>query len=94
MLYGSYRRDKEYLVGSGPIESANGNIIQKRIKLSGQRWTEQRMQKHGLPKSRYKSRIWSDPKITKGCIIEIMQYTHEKISHIKTIFMQSVLIGM
>jgi hypothetical protein len=40
MNYGSYRK-AGYLVGSGPIESANRNIIQKRLKLSGQRWTEQ-----------------------------------------------------
>lgn len=40
MLYGTYR-EKGYLVGSGPIESANRNVIQKRLKLSGQRWTEQ-----------------------------------------------------
>jgi len=40
MLYGSYRK-KGYLVGSGPIESAHRNVIQKRLKLSGQRWTEQ-----------------------------------------------------
>jgi hypothetical protein len=40
MLYGTYR-NKGYLVGSGPIESANRDVIQKRLKLSGQRWTEQ-----------------------------------------------------
>jgi hypothetical protein len=40
MLYGTYRK-KGYLVGSGPIESAHRNVIQKRLKLSGQRWTEQ-----------------------------------------------------
>jgi hypothetical protein len=40
MLYGTYRK-KGYLVGSGPIESANRNVIQKRLRLSGQRWTEQ-----------------------------------------------------
>lgn len=39
MLYGTYR-SKGYMVGSGPIESTNRNIIQKRFKLSGQRWTE------------------------------------------------------
>lgn len=39
MLYGMYRK-KGYLVGSGPIESAHRNVIQKRLKLSGQRWTE------------------------------------------------------
>lgn len=40
MRYGTYRRNG-YLVGSGPIESAHRNVIQKRLKLSGQRWTEQ-----------------------------------------------------
>ena len=40
MLYGTYRQ-KGYLVGSGPIESAHRNVIQKRLKLSGQRWTEE-----------------------------------------------------
>lgn len=39
MLYGTYKK-KGYLVGSGPIESAHRNVIQKRLKLSGQRWTE------------------------------------------------------
>ncbi len=27
------------MIGSGPIESAHREIIQKRLKLSGQRWT-------------------------------------------------------
>lgn len=40
MLYETYRK-KGYLVGSGPIESAHRNVIQKRLKLSGQRWTEE-----------------------------------------------------
>lgn len=40
MRYGTYRKNG-YLVGSGPIESAHRNVIQKRLKLSGQRWTEQ-----------------------------------------------------
>jgi len=39
MLYGTYKT-KGYLVGSGPIESAHRNVVQKRLKLSGQRWTE------------------------------------------------------
>ncbi|MDR1897168.1 MAG: ISLre2 family transposase, partial [Prevotellaceae bacterium] len=29
------------LIGSGAIESANRDVIQKRMKLSGQRWTLQ-----------------------------------------------------
>jgi len=34
-----------YLVGSEPIESANRTVIQKRMKLSGQRWTKEGAQK-------------------------------------------------
>lgn len=39
MLYGSYRR-QGLLIGSGPIESAHRNVIQQRLKLAGQRWSE------------------------------------------------------
>jgi len=38
MQYGSFKK-RGLLVGSGPIESANRTVIQKRMKLSGQRWT-------------------------------------------------------
>jgi len=38
MLYGTYKKN-EWLVGSGPIESAHRTVIQKRLKVSGQRWT-------------------------------------------------------
>jgi hypothetical protein len=36
--YGKFLREG-LLIGSGPIESANREVIQKRMKLSGQRWT-------------------------------------------------------
>jgi len=36
--YGKFKKDG-LLIGSGPIEAANRDIIQKRLKLSGQRWT-------------------------------------------------------
>ena len=36
--YGLYK-EQRLLFGSGAIESANRDIIQKRMKLSGQRWT-------------------------------------------------------
>ncbi len=36
--YGLYK-ERGLLFGSGAIESANRDIIQKRMKLSGQRWT-------------------------------------------------------
>jgi hypothetical protein len=38
--YGKFLRDG-LLIGSGAIESANREVIQKRMKLSGQRWTVQ-----------------------------------------------------
>lgn len=44
MSYGSYRR-QGLLVGSGPIEAAHRNVIQHRLKLAGQRWTEQGAQR-------------------------------------------------
>lgn len=36
--YGKFQ-EMGLLIGSGPIESAQRNVIQKRLKLSGQRWT-------------------------------------------------------
>jgi len=50
-LLGYYRRNKKrmqyqtfqqkgLLIGSGAIESAHRNVLQKRLKLSGQRWTK------------------------------------------------------
>ena len=38
MLYGTYT-ENGWLVGSGPVESAHRTVIQKRLKVSGQRWT-------------------------------------------------------
>lgn len=40
MYYGFYR-DKKLLIGSGAIEAAHREVIQKRMKLSGQRWSKQ-----------------------------------------------------
>jgi len=36
--YGTFK-EKGLLIGSGPIEAAHRDVIQKRLKLSGQRWT-------------------------------------------------------
>ena len=38
MQYGTFLK-KGYLIGSGAIESAHRNVIQQRLKLSGQRWS-------------------------------------------------------
>lgn len=38
MMYKTFT-NKGYLIGSGAIESAHRNVIQIRMKRSGQRWT-------------------------------------------------------
>ena len=38
MMYGTYK-EKGYIIGSGAIESAHRNVVQQRMKLSGQRWS-------------------------------------------------------
>jgi len=40
MQYKDYR-NRGWLIGSGPMESAHRTVIQQRMKLSGQRWTIQ-----------------------------------------------------
>lgn len=38
MMYKTYR-DRGLIIGSGPIEAANKSVIQRRLKLSGQKWS-------------------------------------------------------
>lgn len=40
MMYKSYR-EQGLMIGSGPIEAAHRSVLQQRMKLSGQRWSEQ-----------------------------------------------------
>ena len=44
MDYKRYRNIGAGMIGSGAIESAHRTVIQKRMKLSGQRWTKKRAQ--------------------------------------------------
>jgi hypothetical protein len=39
-----FYRSKNWLIGSGPIESAQRTVVQQRLKLSGQRWNIQNAQ--------------------------------------------------
>ena len=41
MQYKSYR-EQGLMIGSGPIEAAHRSVLQQRMKLSGQRWSETR----------------------------------------------------
>jgi hypothetical protein len=43
MKYKTFQ-EKGYLIGSGPIEAANKQVIQARLKKSGQRWTPDGLQ--------------------------------------------------
>ena len=55
MLYKTYK-DKGYLIGSGPIESAHRHVIQQRLKLAGQRWTLKGIQQVANLRVAYKNR--------------------------------------
>ena len=59
MLYGTYR-EKGLMIGSGPIESAHRNIIQKRLKLSGQRWGKSGAQQIANLRVAHKSNDWNN----------------------------------
>lgn len=57
MYYGSYRR-RGLLIGSGPIEAAHRNVIQQRLKLAGQRWTQAGVQQVANLRVLRKSARW------------------------------------
>ena len=59
MKYGSFMK-KGYLIGSGAIESAHRNVIQQRLKLSGQRWSIQGAQKIANLRTYRKSNRWNE----------------------------------
>ena len=48
-------REKGLLIGSGAIESAHKDVLQARLKLSGQRWTMKGLQQMAQLRCVYKS---------------------------------------
>lgn len=58
MLYKTFI-DKGYLIGSGAIESAHRHVLQRRLKLSGQRWTMEGLQQMANLRATYKSNEWN-----------------------------------
>ncbi len=56
--YGTFM-EKGYLIGSGAIEAAHRNVIQKRLKLSGQRWTIEGVQQIANLRVCEKSNQWN-----------------------------------
>lgn len=66
MDYKTYR-EKGWLIGSGPIESAHRTVIQQRMKLSGQRWTIKKAQNMLNLRTCGLSKQWSS--VIKHCKI-------------------------
>ncbi len=67
MDYQKYKRLGCGIIGSGAIESAHRTVIQKRMKLSGQRWSKQGAQNMLNLRVTNKNRQW-------GKIVEISKY--------------------
>jgi hypothetical protein len=59
MKYGTFI-EKGYLIGSGAIESAHRNVIQQRLKLSGQRWSIDGAQRIANVRAYRKSNRWDE----------------------------------
>lgn len=59
MMYQTYK-NKGYLIGSGAIESAHRNVIQQRMKLSGQKWGKKGAQQIVNLRAYQKSNMWQD----------------------------------
>lgn len=59
MQYKTYK-EAGYLIGSGPIESAHRNVVQQRLKLSGQRWSEKGAQQIVNLRANQKSNRWTE----------------------------------
>lgn len=57
MRYGSFQK-QGLLIGSGAIEAAHRNVIQQRLKLSGQRWTKKGAQQIANLRVTKKSNHW------------------------------------
>ncbi len=51
-------REKGLLIGSGAIESAHKDVLQEKLKLSGQRWTKEGLQQMAKLRTTYKSKQW------------------------------------
>lgn len=64
MMYKTFL-DKGLLIGSGPIEAAHRNVLQQRMKLSGQKWTIKGVNAMANLRCYRKSGAWN---IVKNCI--------------------------
>ncbi len=58
MMYKTYK-SKGLLIGSGPIEAAHRNVIQQRMKLSGQKWSKSGVQAIANLRCYHQSGAWN-----------------------------------
>ena len=61
MQYHTFK-EKGLQIGSGAIESAHKDVLQKRLKLSGQRWSKKGLQQIAQLRAAYKSGKWNHVK--------------------------------
>ena len=59
MKYQTYQ-NAGFIIGSGAIESAHRTVVQQRLKLSGQRWTEKGAQQIVNLMAIHKSNRWGE----------------------------------
>ena len=59
MQYKTYK-DAGYLIGSGAIEAAHRDVVQQRLKLSGQRWSKKGAQQIVNLRAYKKSNRWKE----------------------------------
>lgn len=59
MQYKTFR-EAGYMIGSGPIESAHRNVVQQRLKLSGQKWSIKGAQRIVNLRAYQKSNRWDE----------------------------------
>ena len=57
--YKAYK-EKGYLIGSGPIESGNKTVLQKRLKQSGMRWSPKTAQPILSLRAKAESGLWNN----------------------------------
>ena len=58
MMYKTFKNNG-LMIGSGPIEAAHRNVIQQRLKRSGQRWTRKGLQQVANLRAELKSNNWN-----------------------------------
>ena len=55
-------KTKDYFIGSGPIESGNKTVLQKRLKQAGMRWSPETAQPLLTLRAKVESGLWNEVK--------------------------------